>query len=73
MKLNMPFESSLVMFLVLTYCKLSYIKVDLGEIGWGGVDWIGLVQDGNRWCNETLGSIKCWDTIEWLYTWWPLK
>jgi hypothetical protein len=43
MKLNMPFESSLVMFLALTSCKLSYIKVDLGEIGWGGVDWIGLV------------------------------
>jgi hypothetical protein len=22
------------------------IKMDLGEIGWGGVDWIGLAQDG---------------------------
>jgi hypothetical protein len=21
------------------------IKVDLGEIGWGGVDWLGLAQD----------------------------
>jgi hypothetical protein len=25
------------------------IKMDLGEEGWGDVDWIGLVQDGNRW------------------------
>jgi hypothetical protein len=25
------------------------IKMDLGETGWGGVDWIGLVQDRNRW------------------------
>jgi hypothetical protein len=21
----------------------------LGEINWGGVDWIGLAQDRNRW------------------------
>jgi hypothetical protein len=25
------------------------IKKDLGEIGWGGVDWIGLAQDRSRW------------------------
>jgi hypothetical protein len=25
------------------------IKVDLVEIGWGGVDWIGLVQNRRRW------------------------
>jgi hypothetical protein len=25
------------------------IKVDGGEIGWGGVDWIGLAQDRNKW------------------------
>jgi hypothetical protein len=24
------------------------IKLDLGEIGWGGVDWIGLAQDRDR-------------------------
>jgi hypothetical protein len=24
-------------------------KVDLGEVGWGDVDWIGLAQDRNRW------------------------
>jgi hypothetical protein len=25
------------------------IKMDLGEMGWGDVDWIGLAQDRNRW------------------------
>jgi hypothetical protein len=24
-------------------------KRDLGEVGWGDVDWIGLAQDRNRW------------------------
>jgi hypothetical protein len=25
------------------------IKVDLREIGWGGVDWIDLAQDRDQW------------------------
>jgi hypothetical protein len=25
------------------------IRMDLGEVGWGDVDWIGLAQDMNRW------------------------
>jgi hypothetical protein len=25
------------------------IRVDLKEVGWGDVDWIGLAQDRNRW------------------------
>jgi hypothetical protein len=25
------------------------IRTDLGEVGWGDVDWIGLAQDTNRW------------------------
>jgi hypothetical protein len=25
------------------------IKMDVGEVGWGDVDWIGLAQDNNRW------------------------
>jgi hypothetical protein len=53
------------------------IKMDLGDIEWGGVDWIGLAQDKDkrRTCecgNEFLGSIKCWKTIEWLHNWWPV-
>jgi hypothetical protein len=25
------------------------IRLDLGEVGWGGVDWIGLTQDKDKW------------------------
>jgi hypothetical protein len=25
------------------------VRMDLGEIGWGGVDWIGLAQDRGKW------------------------
>jgi hypothetical protein len=25
------------------------INMDLGETGWGGVDWIGLAQDRDKW------------------------
>jgi hypothetical protein len=25
------------------------IRMDLGEVGWGDVDWICLPQDRNRW------------------------
>jgi hypothetical protein len=25
------------------------IRMDLREVGWGDVDWIGLAQDRNRW------------------------
>jgi hypothetical protein len=25
------------------------IRMDLGEVGWGDVDWIDLAQDRNRW------------------------
>jgi hypothetical protein len=25
------------------------IRMDLGEVGWSNVDWIGLARDRNRW------------------------
>jgi hypothetical protein len=25
------------------------IRMDLGKVGWGDVDWIGLTQDRNSW------------------------
>jgi hypothetical protein len=25
------------------------IRMDLGEVEWGDVDWIGIAQDRNRW------------------------
>jgi hypothetical protein len=35
------------------------IKMDLQEVGCGGMDWIGLAQDSNCECgNEPSGSIK---------------
>jgi hypothetical protein len=31
-------------------CKwVDNIRMDLREIGWGDVDWIGLAKDRNRW------------------------
>jgi hypothetical protein len=40
------------------------IEMDLGEIGFGDVDWIHWAQDRDRWRvrehgNEHSGSIKC--------------
>jgi hypothetical protein len=33
------------------------IKMDLGEIGWGGVDWSGLAQDMDKW-RALVNSMK---------------
>jgi hypothetical protein len=55
------------------------IKMDIGELGWGGMDWIGLAQDRDQWralVNVVMnlrGSIKCWEVLEWLHNWWPLE
>jgi hypothetical protein len=32
------------------------IRMDLGELGWGDVDWIGLATDRNRW-NALVNSV----------------
>jgi hypothetical protein len=29
--------------------RMDNIRMDLGEVRWGDVDWIGLAQDRNRW------------------------
>jgi hypothetical protein len=29
--------------------RVDNIMMVLGEVGWGGVVWIGLAQDRNRW------------------------
>jgi hypothetical protein len=45
--------------------------MDLEEVGWGNVDWIGLAQDKKQVkssCEfgiESSGSMKCWETVEW--------
>jgi hypothetical protein len=38
------------------------IRMDLGEVGWGNVDWIGLAQDRNRWgalVNLVMNLAQC--------------
>jgi hypothetical protein len=30
-------------------CRWEHIKMDLREIGWGGMDWIDLAQDRDQW------------------------
>jgi hypothetical protein len=30
-------------------CVDNTIRMGLGEVGWGDVDWIGLAKDRNRW------------------------
>jgi hypothetical protein len=48
------------------------IKMDLREIRWDDVDWIDLSQDRDQWralvnTVMNLGSIKCWEFLEWLH------
>jgi len=45
------------------------IKFDLQEVGWGGMGWIDLAEDRDRWCAVVnvvmyLGSIKCGDFLD---------
>jgi hypothetical protein len=47
--------------------------MDYGEMGWGVMEWIGLVQDRDN-CRVLVnavmnlrGAMKCWDTVEWLH------
>jgi hypothetical protein len=51
---------------------IDNIKMDLLEIGvWTGLVWlrIGTGELGN----EPSGSIKCWESTEWLHNLWPLE
>jgi hypothetical protein len=34
--------------------------MDLGEVGWGDVDWIGLAKDRNRWRVLVLTVMRLW-------------
>jgi hypothetical protein len=50
------------------------IKIDLREIGWDGVDWVDLAQEGScEHGDEPSGSLKCWEMLEWLHNWRFLK
>jgi hypothetical protein len=34
------------------------IRMDLGEVGWGDVDWIGLAQDRIRWIVNSVLNLR---------------
>jgi hypothetical protein len=36
------------------------IRMDLVEVGWGDVDWIGLTQDGDRWRALVNSVLNLW-------------
>jgi hypothetical protein len=36
------------------------IRMDLGEVGWGNVDWIGLAKDRNRWRALVNSVLNLW-------------
>jgi hypothetical protein len=42
---------------------LNDVRMDLAEVAWGDVDWIGLAQDRSRWRalvnSESMIIIKC--------------
>jgi hypothetical protein len=48
---EMPFPSPLGMTVIIPIFSQTRhdIKTDLGEIGWGCTDWIGLAQDRDKW------------------------
>jgi hypothetical protein len=40
--------------------RTDNIKMDVVEIGWGGVDWIGLAQDRDKWRALVNAVMNLW-------------
>jgi len=36
------------------------IKIDLQEVGWGGMDWIAVTQDWDRWWELVNAVMNLW-------------
>jgi hypothetical protein len=45
-------------------------KMDLGEMGWGGINWIGLAQDRDEWMAHKMDLEETgwmvWTGLIWL-------
>jgi hypothetical protein len=41
------------------------LKMDLGEIGWGGVEWIHLAQDRDSWQALVNAVMNLWVLVPW--------
>ena len=41
-------------------CTLDNVKMDLPEVGWGGMDWIDLAEDRDRWQMVVNVVINLW-------------
>jgi hypothetical protein len=39
---------------------MNNIRMDLGEIGWSGVEWIDLAKDRNNWRALVNGALNLW-------------
>jgi hypothetical protein len=39
---------------------MDNIRMDLGEVGWGDVDWIDLAQDRKRWRALVNSILNLW-------------
>jgi len=39
----------------------DYIEMDLCDVGWGGgMEWVDLAQDRDRWWTLFIGLMNCW-------------
>jgi hypothetical protein len=36
------------------------VRMDLRETGWGGMDWIDLAQDSNKWKARVITEMNLW-------------
>jgi hypothetical protein len=56
---------------------MDNIKMDLGEIRWGVIDWIGLIQERDKWravVNVVMNlQVPCWEILKWLHNRLPLE
>jgi hypothetical protein len=55
------------------------IRIDLGDIEWCGVDWIGLAQDRDIWGTLVKAVMNLWgsmnrpEALPQLHNWWSLE